>query len=308
MTRPLTYAEAYSQAKAAGFEMLKYAGSSNAYGSVFRCAAGHEWATRHNNVVSSNKTGCPTCYAANRHFSEDEVRQKLAAEGRELVSLDSEIRGQKTLVTVRCGEGHLSQVKLGTIIYAKKPCAHCSRKIRGVDEEGVRKRLGKLGYRLVEWVSTRELATIACECGHSWSARLNSILQEQSHCPACFEKGFDGNAPAVFYLYALHKGRKLRYGYGISGQFPRRDREHRRNAKKEGWNIVLERVWEFDRGVKAFEIERKLKQELPAPSDTPKGFKTEAIMPRYLARLLATLTESDIFQPPQAQRKGRGSS
>ena len=294
MTKPLSYTEAREQARAAGFEMLKYAGSSNAYGSVFRCSEGHEWSTRHNNVVSSNKTGCPVCYRKGRHLSEEDVRQKLADEGRELVSIDSPILGQKTLVTVRCAAGHTLQVKLGTIIYAKNPCSTCSKQARGHDVAAYNRRLSAKGYSLIAGTETRQMAIIGCQCGHRWEARLNSVLRGDSHCPACFEKGFDGSKPAVLYLYAMRQGRKLRYGYGISGQFQRRNAEHIRNAAAAGWKLTLERLWEFDKGVQAQEIEAHLKRTLPVPSDTPKGFKTEAIMPRHLPKLLETLRKSDI--------------
>lgn len=304
MTKPLSFSEAYDQAAAVGVTLIKYAGSSNAYGSVFRCELGHEWSAKHNNVVSANKTGCPVCYERGRHLTAGDIRQKLLVHGRELVSIDSEIRGQRTTVTVRCQHGHVSTVRLGTVIYAKKPCAGCARSARKVDLHGVNERLAKQGYSVRQEPRTGGILTIHCECGQSWDARLGSVLRGQSHCPACFEKGFDGEKPAVFYLYALRKGRKLRYGYGISGQFTRRDAEHRRNAAETGWSIRLERVWEFERGVLAYEVERELKRTLPVPLETMKGFKTEAIMPRHLPRLLATLTNSDRLISSQAQRHG----
>lgn len=308
MTRPLTFREAYDQAAAVGVTMVKYAGSSNAYGSVFRCKNGHEWSGRHNNVVSSNKTGCPVCYSRSRHMTEQDVAEKLLQQGRELVSIDSDIRGQKTLVTVKCDNGHVNQVRLGTIIYAKKACPDCSKAARGCDIDAYNRRLEELGYHIIFGEKTGENATLGCKCGHQWETRLGSVLRGDSHCPACFEKGFDGSKPAVLYLYAMRQGKKLRYGYGISGQFKRRNAEHLRNAAAAGWKLSLEKVWEFDRGVVAQQLESKLKVTFPVPSDVPKGFKTEAIMPRYLSQLLATLTNSDIVTPSQDQRKGQSSS
>ena len=308
MTKPLSFSEACDQAAAVGVTLIKYAGSSNAYGSVFRCQLGHEWSAKHNNVVSANRTGCPICYERGRHLTEGDIREKLSACGRELVAIESAIRGQQTKVTVRCPHGHVSTVRLGTVIYAKKQCAGCTRRARKVDLDGINEKLAKQGYRIHQWCRTGETATIHCNCGQSWEARLGSVLREQSHCPACFEKGFDGEKPAVLYLYALRKGRRLRYGYGISGQFPRRDAEHRRNAAEAGWSISLERVWEFERGVLAYEIEKHLKRTLPVPAETMKGFKTEAIMPRHLPSLLATLTNSDRLHSSHAQRHGQRSS
>lgn len=290
MTKPLTFQQAAASAKACGYELIKYAGSSNAYGSVFRCGCGREWSTKHNNVVSANKTGCPDCARKAARFDEKAIRQALRTNGHELVSLRLPMRGQNTQVEARCEHGHLRTARLGTIIYAKKPCPDCSKIRRGVDFDGFNRRLAPHGYRLVEWGgTTRTEGTFECSCGASWRARVSSVLREQSHCPGCFEGGFHGDEPAVFYLYEMRQGRKLRYGYGISGRFESRDAEHRRNAKAAGWKISLCRLYEVDRGVKALETEKKLKETFVPAKDVFYGFITESFMPRDLTKFLHLL-------------------
>lgn len=287
MTRPLTFTQASEQAQKIGYKLISYAGSSNAYGSVFECQCGYRWSAKHNNVVSSNKTGCPKCAAKATKFSHEDVRNAIEAEGLTLTSIDTEILGGKTIVTTSCPKGHIRTCKLHTIIYSKKPCPTCSKEARGVDFSGINARLSKLGYRLTEWAgTTRTNGDFVCECGGNWSARVASVLQEQSHCPVCFDGGFRGDRPAVFYIYEIRKDSKVRYGYGISGRFKARDAEHKRNAAESGWKIKLYKIFNTEVGAKALAVEKKAKGLFKVPSDMFYGFKTEAIMPRNLKELL----------------------
>ena len=295
MTKPLTFEQAAASTQDRGYELLKYAGSSNAYGSVFRCSCGHTWSAKHNNVVSSNKTGCPECAKKAGRLGDTEIRKSLQAEGAELVSIESELKGQGTVVRTRCQHGHERVSKLGTIIYAKKPCPECSKQQRGVDLASFNERLSTKGYRIVTWVgSTRAKGTFQCKCGETWEARVNSVLQGQSNCPACYEGGLRGDEPAVFYIYELSRGRKLRHGYGISGAFDRRDIEHRRSAKEAGWKIRLTHIFDFKRGADAVKIEKQIKSRFFVPKAMFHGFKTEAVMPKDLQNLVATLTNSGV--------------
>lgn len=297
MSKKLTHAEASAQANAAGYKLVSYAGSSNAYGSIFECKCGHKWSAKHNNVVSSNKTGCPKCALKATRFSAEDVRNSLSACDRTLLSIDSPIRGQSTMVTTKCSKGHVSKTKLGTIIYAKKPCGECSKINRAVTLEDFNRRLAHRGYRIAEWGgTTRTIGAIECSCGTTWEARVNSVLHEQSHCPACYEGGFRGDQSAVFYIYELRKNKLLRYGYGISGRFQSRDAEHKRNAAAAGWKIRLHKLFTFEKGISALAVERGAKAKFPVPKDMFSGFKTESIMPRYLDDLVATLTNSDTIQ------------
>lgn len=297
MVRPLTFAEAYAQADAVGVDMIKYAGSSNAYGSVFRCrVCKHEWSTKHNNVVSSNRTGCPACYRRTLPMSEAEMAKALEAEGMTLVGILSRIKGARTKVRVACASGHVRDVSLGAVTHAKRGCPECGRAERGVDEVGVKAKLANLGYSLVSWEGkVNANAVIGCGCGVTWETRLSSVLRGDSHCPGCFEKGFDGSKPAHFYTYRLTKNKRTLIGYGISGQFDRRDREHRRNAKAAGWKIEIQGAWLFERGHDAYCLERELKGCFEPPKRAPKGFLTESVSEAQIENFIATLKKSDIF-------------
>lgn len=290
MTRKLTFEQAAVSTKARGYELIKYAGSSNAYGSIFKCPCGNTWSTKLNNVVSSNKTGCPVCAKNAARMDEASIRSALLENQAELVSIDSEIKGQRTQVTVLCPTGHVRSAKLATIIYAKKGCSECAKRDRGVDLEGLNERLGERGYTIVDWDnSARKKGTFLCKCGGTWQTRVNSVLHGQSNCPVCYEGGLRGNEPAVFYIYELRKNGRLRYGYGISGDFQRRDAEHKRNANEAGWRIKLLHSFNFETGVDAIEREKRAKALLKAPKGMFPGFKTEAVMPKDLSKLLALL-------------------
>lgn len=288
MTKKLTFSEVSDQASRLGFTLVKYAGSTNAYGSVYRCSEGHTWSAKHNNVVSSNKTGCPTCSAGKTRLTKPDIEAALASLNFTLHELHGEIRGAQTEVTTSCVNGHLRKGKLGTVIHAKKPCPDCSRAARKVDLAGINSRLAEKGYSLLSWQeSTRKEGEFACTCGQSWTARVNSVLQGQSNCPGCYEGGLRGDMPAVFYIYELRKQSRLRYGYGISGAFSRRDSEHRRNASEGGWKIKLIKVVEFDVGAEAVRLEKMVKSRFKPPTGMLKGFKTESIMPKHLSELIA---------------------
>lgn len=290
MTRKLTFAQAAESVRAIGYELIKYAGSSNAYGSVFKCQCGHSWSAKHNNVVSSNKTGCPECARRSARMDAEGIRAALAAKGVNLLTIDGEIRGQGTLITTSCAHGHVRHCKLGTIIYANKPCPECSKRKRAVDVDAYSERLQAIGCTLVSWSgTTRAKAVIRCNCGGVWESRLNSVLREESHCPQCYEGGLRGDKPAVFYIYELRKGRRVRYGYGISGMFARRNAEHSRNAAKHGWSIQLERIVQYEKGCDALRIEQRIKETIPVPKGMFPGFKTECVEPKDLQRLVAML-------------------
>lgn len=288
MTKKLTFQEVAAQAASCGFELLKYAGSTNAYGSTYRCKNGHTWSAKHNNVVSANKTGCPVCAKSAAKMTQKDVGDAVTAEGFTLVEIHGEVLGQKTKITSACKKGHLRTGRLGAIIYAKKPCPACLQEARKVDLKGINERLLSKGYTLVAWEeSTRKKGTFSCRCGESWVSRVNSVLQGQSNCPGCYEGGLRGDKPAVFYIYELRQGCRIRYGYGISGAFARRDAEHRRNVEAEGWRIRLMKVIEFNLGKDAVRFEKTVKVKFKSPAAMPRGFKTESIMPANLPALLA---------------------
>lgn len=229
-------------------------------------------------------------------MSKDEIEQAIEMHGATLLEITTPLKGAKTKVKVLCHNGHIREALLGTIIYAKQTCGECGRAKRGVDEAGVKDKLAALGYKLVSWSGKINAdAELSCGCGFTWETRLASVLRGDSHCPGCFDKGFDGSKPAHFYTYKLTKNKRRLLGYGISGQFDRRDREHRRNAKRDGWKIEIQGAWLFERGHDAYSLEREMKEHFTPPKNAPKGFVTESIAESQLENFIATLTKSDIF-------------
>lgn len=116
-------------------------------------------------------------------LTEDEVRTRLCEKGFEMVGAYAGVT--RSRATVRCREGHEWHALIDNLIKKNGTgCPHCKGMAKLTFEE-VERRLTPRGIRMVDGeprAVTR--ATFECSNGHTWEARLGTVLIQTS-CPHC---------------------------------------------------------------------------------------------------------------------------
>jgi len=97
-------------------------------------------------------------------------------------------------------------------------------------------------------------------------------------CPSCAITGFQREKPAVVYVFDISTPCGRFTGFGISGSYKSRLRQHIRTLAKHSANIERMFSIEFDIGRQAADLELLLQQTFPLSEEARniEGFKTES--------------------------------
>lgn len=97
--------------------------------------------------------------------------------------------------------------------------------------------------------------------------------------------GFNPEEPGAVYIVALDNPVQSYIGFGISNDVEYRLGQHHKNSNREGFSLTVLRVINFDNGKDAYNLELKLKRNLPIVNAGIDGFRTEAILASDYAKL-----------------------
>lgn len=268
---PYTVDEISHMAREKGLDLIRYGGNVNAK-SHFKCIEDgfdlhSSWA-----VVRSAETPCPEC-GGRTTMPEEEVRRRLLQRDIELIEYGGRVSRKSKFRCMK--DGHEWSVVTGAVLYTSG-CARCAGTLRQTEKD-VLSRLTDRPISLVTYGGSVMAASrwLCHECGNTWSAPADRILNSGTGCPECAETGFKASKPAHIYGYRLVVGGDAFFGFGITGDLEHRHYHHSRAAKEAG--AVLERVFDYRADGRAVQaLERRMKEVLPIRSCGVAGFIHEA--------------------------------
>lgn len=146
----------------------------------FRCADGHLWMARSNNI----KTGhwCPTCAGRFKHVLstfQEFARTKGGA------CISEEYRNIDTDMLWRCHKGHEWKATGYAVLHAGTWCPYCACRVKLTIEDMRRKAAEKGGLCLSDKYSYKEKLKWQCSKGHIWEAMSDKIYNRGHWCHVC---------------------------------------------------------------------------------------------------------------------------
>lgn len=147
-------------------------------------------------------------------------------------------------------------------------------------------------------------ATFRCLAGlghENWTTSVNNVYSNHinSGCPACAERGFNPSERGYFYITKLYnKEFGEAFGFGITNQWSRRWKTHKKNlsANAIAWDEPL--VFEFESGYDCRSLETSVKEFLKSQNKNinlnVEGFISEAGFLEAYSDVLSLITS---FRP-----------
>lgn len=170
------------------------------------------------------------------------------------------------------------------------PC-RCADNVKLTEDQVVflmNRRMEGSQYSCVSYDKSTRQMTCNCTEHGDWTAHSSNIIRQGTRCPSCAKTGFDPNKAAVFYLLTISNGEDKFMGYGVSNALDKRLRAHRRNLCKRGFKIE-DSIFIETTGEQAINIEKFIKQNVPAYPCEIEGFKTESAYIENKDTLLSVL-------------------
>ena len=115
-------------------------------------------------------------------------------------------------------------------------------------------------------------------CDNIWKVTPEKLRAGKS-CPTCNGGGFKVNKKAIVYLYVLNDNL---LGFGITGNFRRRDAQHRVTFKKLNVKYKLIGMFRFKHGADALNTERLIIDSYDIINSGINGFKRECLSIAHL--------------------------
>jgi len=224
--------------------------------------------------------GCPSCSGNARHtfetltksISEKHNGKITLAEGQEIKGMNKKYKFQHV-----CGYEWFAQA---SSVLSGCGCPSCSGRIPYTFETLTRVVSEKHGGE-IKLVSDQQIDGVRRKykfqhtCGHKWFAAASNIIRGNG-CPKCAKSGFDPSKPAVLYILGINGNERCFTGFGITGDYKVRKRDHKRNLKANNCSIVSEILIQSD-GLSIQNLESYVKQTLQCRNTHIEGFKTESL-------------------------------
>lgn len=177
--RDISELKAYAESKGGKLLSDKYINQKTKM--LWQCAKGHQWEAASGGMLQRGYW-CPKCAGKQKRTISE--AQELA-KSREGICLSVEIPSVKTNLTWQCDKNHTFHMAFASIEKQNQWCPECSKnKRRDIDyAQKLAERFGgdclstkyKNNKTNLEW---------RCKHGHTWSARLNSVVSG-FWCPVC---------------------------------------------------------------------------------------------------------------------------
>ena len=158
----------------------------------WRCADGHEWDARLDNIVHGNNW-CRICsLAANAPArianNLRSARELAASKGGECLATEN--FSVRVLVDWRCASGHEWRANFHNMRHQGSWCPTCANERRGITPRGIEDAhaiaLDRGGKCLsTQYVNNTEHLEWECASGHTWEATYHNVADKGSWCPSC---------------------------------------------------------------------------------------------------------------------------
>jgi predicted GIY-YIG superfamily endonuclease len=274
-----------------GFKMIgKYVHSKTPI--ELECAKGHRFFITSNHFKRRKR--CTICGNCGR-MTNDIFAQKMEKFNNGIKAIGL-IQNNSDKVDFICKNGHIFKTRPG-ILLRGYGCEICSGK--RLTKEIVLQRLQPKGLVLVgDFNKVVDVRLFRCELGHTWEARVESLINSDKGCPHCAVTGFKPYLPATFYLFLLEKDGAAALGFGITNNFKRRMEAHNRSFKKSNTTATLIKTFLFQNGDDAKGLEKTLRDHPLRLNFGVIGFKRECL-PLEMKEYILEKIESTVTQAAQ---------
>ena len=154
----------------------------------WKCKNGHIFQARPHGIKSGY--WCGICSAKNRGLNRRSTIEEMQAiaKSREGECLSNEYKDSKEKLLWRCKEGHKWYATPGDVKNSNSWCRTCSKKRNTIEEmQTIAKSRG--GECLSsDYVNNQTKLRWKCKYGHEWSAKPNTVKNNNSWCRICFYK------------------------------------------------------------------------------------------------------------------------
>lgn len=202
-------------------------------------------------MLRSGQGGC--VYCSSRQI--DIVKVQNLLKKSKLKALEEKPENLKLGWKCKCLRCHRNiKVYITNLYRGSDPCKYCSGK--AVDPKSAISKMKSANLRVLEpYKSSGARWKSECmKCKHVVYPKYNSIQNGQGGCMYCAEKGMDMSSPSYLYLIINAELGALKIGIGNDLKNPRSDRL--KTHMRHGWETL--KLWHFDTGARAYEIEQDI--------------------------------------------------
>jgi hypothetical protein len=181
--RILTLELIKSEFRELGIEVLSESFVSSKTKLHLKCSQGHEWFVTYDSFIHTKKL-CPYC-SGRKHTLED-VKNKVEAEGYELIS--DTYKNAKDKIKLKCPEGHEWETSFRTFDTLKCRCIYCAGQAKH-EYDDVKDRIeNERGFELIstEYINANTPLTVRCKNEHEWKVSYSGLFgKSRLGCPHC---------------------------------------------------------------------------------------------------------------------------